>query len=339
MTDLVASRISETDLVLQIFRSLEFSLGEIAGRINAENWHPQAAMQVAVLGELLRNFKRYSGPGQPGFYLDFLGTRTRTRYVPEMRQYDNQVVTFPIEGPPLLFETAEWEGILRSVLEAKTRLVAIELGAGWAPWLVTCFAAARQRGIGDIQLAGVEASDEHFSYMVQHLRDNGIDPGQHYLFKGVIGVSDGYAYFPRLVDADKDWGAQAVLTGAGVSEEALTNYTDYRGLTHDTMDSVPSLALSTLLQRYARVDVIHCDIQDSEGEVLPCAMDELSSRVRRVVVGTHSRKSEGALLEAFSARGWILEADTPCRYVVEQNRTMLVKDGVQVWANRALAPS
>jgi hypothetical protein len=334
---LAASGMSEADLVLRIFRSLEFSRGIAGTQLATENWHPQDGQRTATLAVLLADFKGYNGSGQLGFYTDFLGVRTRTHYVPGMDQYDSKVVAFRTDDRPLLFETAEWEGTLRSVLEAKDDLVAIELGAGWGPWLVTCHAAARQRGIRNIKLAGVEASEEHFSYMVQHLRDNGIDPEQHYLFKGVVGNTDGFAYFPRLPDAQEDWGAQAVITEVQSAERTLDNFTDYRGRTFEKMDRVPCIALTTLLRRYPRVDVLHCDIQDSEGEVLPPAIDELTKRVRRVVVGTHSRKSEGALLEAFIAEGWALEADKSCRYVFDKDRLVLLLDGIQVWANPRLA--
>ena len=332
--EVVASRISETDFVLRIFRSLEFSHGPVGTQLATEHWHAQDGKHVAMLAGLLSNFKPYDGPGQPGFYIDFLGVRTRTHYVPGMVQYDKQVVPIPTEDR-LLFETAEWEGTLRSVLEAKGGLVAIELGAGWGPWLVTSYAAARQRGIQNIKLAGVEASEDHYAYLLQHLRDNGIDPEQHDLFKGVVGKTDGFAYFPRLPDAHEDWGAQAVI--ADDKPGTLDSFVDYRGTTFEKMDRVPCIALNTLLQRYDRIDVIHCDIQDSEGDVLPPAMDELSKRVRRVVVGTHSRKSEGALLEAFVAAGWTLEADRSCRYVFDKDRLVLLLDGIQVWANLRLA--
>lgn len=332
----VASRISEAELVLRILRSPEFSLGSIATRLASENWHPQDGQHIGTLAELLGNFKTYSGPGRSGFYTDFLGVRTRTHYVDHMRQYDNQVVGAPTDDRPLLFETAEWEGTLRSVLEAKGGLVAVELGAGWGPWLVACDAAARQRGITDIKLAGVEASDEHFAYLEQHLRDNGIDPARQYLFKGVVGTADGFAYFPRLPDAHKDWGAQAVIGGVS-SEETLENFVDYRGTTFEKMDRVACIALTTLLRRYDRIDLVHCDIQDSEGEVLPPAIDELTGRVRRVVVGTHSRKSEGALYDAFAAAGWTLESDKGSRSVFADNRMVLLIDGIQVWANPHLA--
>jgi hypothetical protein len=337
VNQLVAGGISEADLVLRIFRSFEFSRGVAGTQLATENWHPQDGQRTAMLAVLLADFKGYDGSGQVGFYTDFLGVRTRTQYVPGMQQYDNRVLASPTEDRPLLFETAEWEGALRSVMEAKDGLVAIELGAGWGPWLVTCHAAARQRGIRDVKLAGVEASEEHFSYMVQHLRDNGIDPEQHYLFRGVVGKVDGFAYFPRLPDAQEDWGAQAVITEGQSAERVLDNFTDYRGHTFEKMDRVPCIALTTLLRRYPRIDVLHCDIQDSEGEVLPPAMNELTERVRRVVVGTHSRKSEGALLEAFIADGWALEADKSCRYVFDKDRLVLLYDGIQVWANPRLA--
>ena len=334
---LVASGISEAGLVLRILRSLEFSCGTAGTQLATENWHLQDGQRAAMLATLLANFRSYDGPGQSGFYTDFLGVRTRTRYVPGTEQYDNQVLVFSTADRPLLFETAEWEGTLRSVLEARGGFVAIELGAGWGPWLVSSHAAARQRGIHNIKLAGVEASEEHFSYLVQHLCDNGIDPEQHFLFKGVVGKTDGFAYFPRLHDAQKDWGAQAVIAEGGSAESTLADFVDYRGVTFEQMDRVPCIALTTLLQRYDRIDLVHCDIQDSEGEVLPSAMDELARRVRRVVVGTHSRKSEGALLEAFVAGGWILEADKSCRYVFHTDRIVLLQDGIQVWANPRLA--
>ncbi len=54
--------------------------------------------------------------------------------------------------------------MLSSVLEAKDRLVAFELGAGWGPRLVTAAVAARRRGIRDIQLVGVEGSAEHVAF-------------------------------------------------------------------------------------------------------------------------------------------------------------------------------
>jgi len=335
VNDLVARKLSQTDQTLRLLRSLEFTLSDAGQRLIAENWHPQVGQHIGALAELLPNFKQYQGPGQDGFYMDFLGTRTRTSYVPGMHQYNNRTVGAPTEDRPL-FDAAEWVGVLRSVLEARHQFVAIELGAGWGPWLVTCHAAARQRGITDIQLAGVEGSDAHYEYMVQHLTDNGIDPQRHFLFKGVVGVSDGNAYFPRLAEPQNDWGAQAVLQ-ADPGEVAQRNFVDYRGIAFDQVDAVPSIALSTLLQRYPRIDVIHCDIQDAEGEVLPSAIGDMGERVRRVVAATHSRASEGALLAAFGANRWVIEADAPCRYAVDNGRTIALADGVQVWSNPRLA--
>jgi hypothetical protein len=49
--------------------------------------------------------------------------------------------------------------------------------------LVATAAAARQRGI---HLAGVEASNDHFQFMVKHFRNNGLEPDAHFLFRGVI---------------------------------------------------------------------------------------------------------------------------------------------------------
>lgn len=278
-------------------------------------------------------------PGTPGFFTNFLGVKTRLNYLPNLQQFDGAVLDYPSrDGRGIAYDTAEWEATLRSVVAATDRIVVIELGAGWGPWLVTGAVAARRRGIADIQLAGVEGSEDHFGYLLQHLADNGIDPACHYLFRGVIGTQDGFAYFPKLRNPQQDWGVQAVMTvdappGAGTKEK----FVDYRGVAFASLEKVPSLSLTTLLERYDYVDLIHCDIQDSEGEVIPSAFAQIDKRVRRILIGTHSRKSEGALLEVFAPAGWVLEADIPCRYIVSGSRVLTQTDGVQVWATPRLA--
>src|SRR5258708_36888539 len=101
-------------------------------------------------------------------------------------------------------EPAEWIGTLRSVLEAQQRFTVVELGAGWAPWLVAGHNAARRKGIAEIHLMGVEGSPDHIDFMHQNFHDNGINPAAHRLIYGVVGTTDAGARFPRLDRPDID---------------------------------------------------------------------------------------------------------------------------------------
>lgn len=340
---------SAKDVLVAIATSAEYSKGKIIpqpaeeGPVSAQLKLPEALTSTKEhkgLDQLCALFKRYAGPGTSGFFTDFLGVKTRLKYLPDIQQYDGAVFGYPSgQKQGLSFDLAEWEATLRSVVEAKDRIVIIELGAGWGPWLVTGAIAAQQRGIEDVQLAGVEGSEGHFGYLLQHLTDNGIDPARHFLFHGIIGTQDGFAYFPKLPDPQQDWGAQAITAAnpAQPANETNGQFIDYRGLAFASLEKVPSLSLTTLLKRYDYVNLVHCDIQDSEGDVIPSAFEEINRRVRRIVIGTHSRRSEGALLDVFGPGGWVLEADTPCQYVLIENRVLTTNDGVQVWANPPLA--
>ena len=284
-----------------------------------------AADEVRLPGsEVLSHFPRWTGKGEPGFWYDFLGVKTRCEYFPDGRE----VLSGTVQGPPgteqaPLHDVAEWIGTLRSVLEARTRgsLVVVELGAGWGPWLVDAAKAAERVGIRDVHLAGVEGAQSHFDFMLQHFRDNGLDPNAYLLICGVVGSEDGTARFPKLSNPRGEWGAKADYCAEAPSDEPF--------------EAVPCVALTTLLAQLPPVDLIHCDVQGAEHDVLTSARDALQSRVARVVVGTHSRRIEADLLEFFAALGWGLEAEGACR--LDQPRghgfLRLLRDGYQVWAN------
>src|SRR5262249_27961161 len=159
--------------------------------------------------DVIRSFPRCQKQGVSGFVTDFLGTKTRTSYIITLPEKDGMVEDYPI---PMNFHatSTEWAGVLRAVLSAKDELVAVELGAGWAPWLVSVAHAAKIRGINKCRLVGVEGSKQHCDYMFSHFADNGIDPEVHTLLHGIVGTSDGMAEFPILANPAGDWGTQAV---------------------------------------------------------------------------------------------------------------------------------
>jgi hypothetical protein len=133
-------------------------------------------------------FTEYRGPAVDGYFFDFLGTRTRTSYFSDSHQWlSGKVFPFPTPEACIFFEYHEWIGALRAVLEARNKIVAVELGAGWAPWLVSLWAAARHVGISDCTLVGVEASERECAFARQHLADNAVPENQWTLIRARIG--------------------------------------------------------------------------------------------------------------------------------------------------------
>ncbi len=287
-------------------------------------------------------FDPYDGPGQPGFYHDFLGVRTRLSYVNTVpAHFSGHVFGYPGPQTFSLHSQAEWIGVLRSVLEAKERLVAFELGAGWGPWLVTAAVAARRRGIRDIRLVGVEGSTEHVAFMRQHLVDNDLSPEAHKIIHGVVGQKDGIALFPLLSDASVEWGAEAKFEQETSSQhfyERASQYLPWTKQKSKPMNTVPCISLATLLADFDRVDIIHCDVQGAEADVISAAMSEMATTVRRIVVGTHSRMIEHRLFETFLGSGWRLEMEASCVFQIIDGRPYLLNDGEQVWTNPRLDP-
>jgi hypothetical protein len=83
-------------------------------------------------------FTPCTATGEPGFFFDFLGTKTRIDYLPESCHWlSGKVFEFPRPGATILHEYEEWQGVMAAVKEAKDSFVCAELGAGWGPWLVS----------------------------------------------------------------------------------------------------------------------------------------------------------------------------------------------------------
>jgi hypothetical protein len=81
------------------------------------------------------------------------------------------------------------------------------------------------------------------------------------------------------------------------------------------------------------VDLIHFDIQGAEFEVVAGSVDQLSAKVKWMVIGTHSRSIEGRLIYLLLQSNWSLENEQPCRCSYTTGRSQIFIDGTQVWRN------
>ncbi|MCE9534115.1 MAG: FkbM family methyltransferase [Planctomycetes bacterium] len=305
----VKAQVSLPYLIYEVSQSQEF-----VGR-----WQNRQLHQPAH-GTPFEAFPAHTGPGKAGFITDFLGTRTRTAFIRGTEHLSGHVEGYPIPGN-FHGSTIEWAGVLNAVLEAKDQMVAVELGAGWAPWLVTVAVAATRLGIANFQLVGVEGSAAHFAFMRQHFLDNGLNPDTYTLLHGVAAGADGMMEFPELADPAGDYGGTVAAETPFMPRVSAEN------------SQVPAYSLPTLLAPFDKVDLVHIDIQGSELDVVGASQEVLRQKVRRLVIGTHGRVIEQKLAEMLSQTGWNLELDEACKYRAQGRSIVMWADGCQVWRN------
>jgi FkbM family methyltransferase len=265
---------------------------------------------------------------EPGFIVDFLGSRIRATSVwKDARNLAGQLLDIPVPAD-FHAETIEWIGLLKAVRSARNRYVAMELGAGFGPWIVAGGVAARRRGIKSIRLYAVEGDPQHFRFLTQHFADNRFEPDQHVLIRAAVGATDGLATWPVLDEAaaSESWGDRPIRSTG-----------DYAGRSLSDTQPVPVVAMRDLVVREPLWDLIHIDIQGDEVAVCGSCVEELSARVKWLIVGTHSRKIDGDLLELMCSAGWLLEHEKPAKFTFFSNpatlEAMTTLDGTQVWRN------
>lgn len=325
----IASRDGLEAVRAGIMASAEFL--DKAGRddVSLTEYPGYAKKDLAIFAEFMNPNAR----PQPGFVVDFLGSRIRTDSLwKSVRNLDGQVTPIPVPGN-YHSEAAEWIGVLKSVRSARKRFVAMELGAGFGPWIVAGGTAARSRGIKDIRLHAVEADPLHFHLLRQHLADNDFLPEQHHLMQAAVGVRAEKARWPVIEDSREDWGTRPIeTTGSGPT-------TDYLGRTHGEFREVEVLPVVDLVAREERWDLLHVDVQGHELAICRKALSELNARAHWLILGTHSRAIEGQLIEMLHGAAWVLEHEKPCKFRYNPGaatlEAMTVLDGIQVWRNPA----
>lgn len=271
---------------------------------------------------------------EDGFVTDFLGCRTRVSILYNTVEHlSGHVLGLPIPGD-FHAEAVEWIGVLKTVMTAKNQYIAMEWGAGWAPWLIAGATAARHLGITDVRLYGVEADPSHFAAMRQNFFDNDFEPADHILLQAAVGTADGSAQWPDELDARNQWGARPIRQGS-------TQDVDYLCERVARFIDVKIVEARQLVLCEAAWDMIHIDIQGWEGEVCRSCIDVFSERVKWVVIGVHSRIQDAELLQIFHRAGWILEHEKPTQFryrPLQLNfEAMVAADGTQVWRNPRLA--
>lgn len=272
--------------------------------------------------ELMRRYLLVSEPEQ-GFVKNFIGTRMRTRYVHGLEVMSGHCYNdIPSVVGDYHAEAIEYVGLLRALEAGSGPFVAVELGAGWGSWSISAGHMARRLGRTSIRLYAVEGASQKMPNVLQHFTDNGFPPEEHVIVNAAVGPIDGYALFTFL-DPIKEYGAEATFVEGGERPEEREGY-----------EIVRSITLKTLLADEPLVDLIHFDVQGAEREVAVQSIDVLNEKVRYVIIGTHSRSIEGALVDLFLANGWKLVNEQPARICPSPAGAEAIRvDGTQVWRN------
>jgi FkbM family methyltransferase len=180
-------------------------------------------------------------------------------------------------------------------------------------------------------LYGIEGDAGHFAFMSQHLRDNDIDPSRCALIQGAVGAQSGFANW-AVVDNAAD-----VYGGRPIDDKLI----DYHGTRQSKIVTVEIHAIDDLLRREPRWDLVHVDIQGGEGDLCRGGIEIMNERVRRLVIGTHSRALDGELMSLFHTHHWVLENEKPTvmcwRDGAPTLETMARVDGIQIWRNPKLS--
>jgi len=289
--------------------------------------------------QLFRKYKYLTEPSE-NIITDYFGFKTPSHLVPWAQHLGGSLILEePIPDDGIRAEAIEYYSVLTSLENSSSETFNIvELGASYAPWAAFGAALAIRLGINKIRAIAVEASPYFINEIYNIFKINNIPYGgvgtinQSITLKvinGAVSSVPGTLYFPVVTGYDQN-GGQAVKSdqavdyvGRSVSHEPVTAYT-----------------LEMITEDLPYIDMIHCDIQGAELDVLTSSIDLLKARVRSLFIGTHSRYIEGCLIHELHKKGFELIRERPCVFEYKKQLSddvgMTTRDGGQYWINRNL---
>ncbi|WAJ29953.1 class I SAM-dependent methyltransferase [Antarcticirhabdus aurantiaca] len=275
---------------------------------------------------LIRKFEKTDRSSHPTYLTNFLGVRVDPDMFGGILP-DAHGVVEPLPIPANWHaDIAEWGAALLAVDEAQGVFRMVELGCGWACWLVNLGSAARDRGLS-VDLIGIEADGQHLSTAFATMAINGFGPGDFQLTRGVAAPYNGQALFPNIDRPAEFWDTAPIFNPTDDQIRAAGETKS-----HDILPAVPL----TDLCRGKPIDLLHVDIQGGEVDFVEQNFGEIQRFVKRLLIGTHSRAIEGRLMQFLQDAGWAVEMDRPALTSIQDGRPMVRVDGVHLYRNRQL---
>ena len=191
-------------------------------------------------------------------------------------------------------ELFEFEALFHAVLDAKDHFTMVELGCGYARWLLFAAGAVKRAHPGMTStLIGVEADATHFQWATEVSRENDLNAR---LLHAVVDGVDSEVDFLVLDDPAHQYGQSIIYPWT-------KTYVEEHGMAFDSTKA-PALSLKTLLADVDHVDYIDSDIQGAEADVFEAGADVLDAKVARVFIETHGEILERRLCALFARLGW-----------------------------------
>lgn len=259
---------------------------------------------------LLGRYKATSFDTEEGCYTNWLGLKTDASMFAHGDSLRGKIISdLPTHDDGVYGGYVEYASFLTAIDQTTTRdkFTAVELGAGWGPWISGAGKVCQNLGFRDISLVGVEADEEKCQLMAEHMERNGLNAR---LMHGAAWSEDTVLKFPKIHRQDH---------GAAASETGEHADPDYRGLQQQYID-VKAFSLETICQSLGVIDYMHWDIQGAEVRVAESNPELLNSRVRFLFIGTHSRPIEGKLIEFFYRHGWDVLFQNPCSFTYDRSK-------------------
>jgi FkbM family methyltransferase len=284
---------------------------------------------------LLQRYSTHPAEILENWFIDGFGQKTSFEVVPFISPEALNVerLKLPLPDDGLHAEALEYVALVDAVDRAAGSFCAVELGAGWGPWLALAGVLCRDKGLRPVTLVGVEGLPSRFALLRKHLALNGLldeekvpgQAGEVRLFQGAVAVDEKELFFP-----------DAPVTDMGTAAAASADEKDYRGASHK-MIKVATYTLPTILDGLERVDFMHFDVQGAEFDLVAANLPLLRQRVGSLMIATHSRVIEGRLIDLLLGEGWELAREKPCRVNWQAHAPALegktVVDGCQYWIN------
>lgn len=282
---------------------------------------------------MLRSYVRQRAIVEKDYIVDGFAQTTLLECVPFCSEFNTDRLTLPIPDDGFHAETIEYIALADSVGQEKNDFCAVEVGAGWGPWISLGGVLARSRGVSSIKLIGVEPLPARYELMKRHLSANGFETSS----SGSVSARPktechlilGTATTKRM----KVWFPDVDVRDMGPAVSLVDSQLDYRGVRVKNIQ-VEGYTLADIIGT-TQVDYMHIDIQGTELDLIAQNIDLLSNQVRALMVATHSRVIEGRLIELLYNNGWYLRLEKPCQVnwqakPVSQPAMTLV-DGSQYW--------
>lgn len=275
--------------------------------------------------------------GSPGFVTDYFGVRTASSFVPWAAGNDGAVFTTPpIPDDGVRAEAIEYVALLDALENSPGEtFTMVELGASYAPWTCLGGVLAMRCGKRSVTLRSVEASRFFIGMISENLAANELRSSERCLVNAqaihaAVGVRRGKAYFPVV---------QSAFENGGQMSNSKVDV-DYVGRTVEH-EEVEVRTLDDIFAGLGLIDLVHCDVQGAEAELMVFGAALLSERVRHLFVGTHSREIEGIVFDSLHKHGWHLRRERPCAFTHRPELAgavgMTTRDGGQYWINSRFA--